>query len=69
VVNAAAEYVAGRAPLLAGVGRSVHEACALARASRKAGADALMVHQPPDPFVAPRGVVTYLRKIAEAASL
>jgi len=67
LVNAAAEYVAGRAPLLAGVGRSVHEACALARASRKAGADALMVHQPPDPFVAPRGVVTYLRKIAEAA--
>ena len=54
LVNAAAEYVVGRAPLLAGVGRGVHEACALARASRKAGADALMVHQPPDPFVAPR---------------
>jgi 4-hydroxy-tetrahydrodipicolinate synthase len=25
-----------------------------------------MVHQPPDPFVAPRGVVAYVRKIAEA---
>lgn len=67
MVHAAAECIGGRAPLLAGVGRSVHEACALARASRKAGADALMVHQPPDPFVAPRGVVAYLRQIADAA--
>jgi 4-hydroxy-tetrahydrodipicolinate synthase len=67
MVHAAAECTAGRVPLLAGVGRSIHEACALAKASRKAGADALMVHQPPDPFVAPRGVVAYLQKIAEAA--
>ncbi|GJG96714.1 dihydrodipicolinate synthase family protein [Cupriavidus pauculus] len=66
MVHAAAECVARRVPLLAGVGRSVHEACALARASREAGADALMVHQPPDPFVSPRGVVAYVRKIAEA---
>ncbi|WP_020202713.1 MULTISPECIES: dihydrodipicolinate synthase family protein [Cupriavidus] len=66
MVQVAAECVAGRVPLLAGVGRSVHEACALARASRQAGADALMVHQPPDPFVAPRGVAAYVRRIAEA---
>jgi 4-hydroxy-tetrahydrodipicolinate synthase len=65
-VHAAAECVAGRVPLLAGVGRSVNEACALARVSRAAGADALMVHQPPDPFVSPRGVVAYVRRIAEA---
>ncbi len=38
MVGIAAECVAGRVPLLAGVGRSVHEACALARASRTAGA-------------------------------
>jgi len=67
MVHIAAECVDGRVPLLGGVGRSVHEACALARASRRAGADALMVHQPPDPFVAPRGVVRYVRQIAEAA--
>ncbi len=67
MVHAAAECVAGRVPLLAGVGRSVHEARALTRASVKAGADALMVHQPPDPFVAPRGVVTYVKQIAEAS--
>lgn len=66
MVQVAADCVAGRVPLLAGVGRSIHEACALARASRLAGADALMVHQPPDPFVSPRGVIAYVRKIADA---
>src|SRR6185295_1821822 len=66
MVHAAAEMVAGRVPLLAGVGRSINDACALARASRAAGATALMVHQPPDPFVSPRGVVAYVQRIAEA---
>ena len=66
MVHAAAEHVAGRAPLLAGVGRSIHDALALTRASVKAGASALMVHQPPDPFVSPRGVVEYVRRVAEA---
>ena len=66
MVHAAAELIAGRAPLLAGVGRSINDACALARASRAAGATALMVHQPPDPFVSPRGVVAYVQRIAEA---
>ncbi|MCD2511408.1 dihydrodipicolinate synthase family protein [Comamonas endophytica] len=67
MVHVAAECVAGRVPLLGGVGRSVHEARALAKASARAGAAALMVHQPPDPFVAPRGVVKYVQQIAEAA--
>jgi 4-hydroxy-tetrahydrodipicolinate synthase len=66
MVNAVAELIDGRAPLLAGVGRSINDACALARASHAAGAAALMVHQPPDPFVAPRGVVAYVQRIAEA---
>jgi 4-hydroxy-tetrahydrodipicolinate synthase len=67
MIHAAAEHVGGRIPLVGGVGRSVHEACALAKASRKAGASALMVHQLPDPFVAPGGVVAYVRRIADAA--
>jgi len=67
MVHVAAEQVAGRVPLLAGVGRSLHDAIALARASRQAGASALMVHQPPDPFVAPRGVVSYVQRVAEAS--
>ena len=66
MVHAVAEMMGGRAPLLAGVGRSINDACALARASRAAGASALMVHQPPDPFVSPRGVVAYVQRIAEA---
>jgi 4-hydroxy-tetrahydrodipicolinate synthase len=66
MVHAAAEQIDGCVPLIAGVGRSINDACALARASRAAGAFALMVHQPPDPFVAPRGVVAYVERIAEA---
>jgi 4-hydroxy-tetrahydrodipicolinate synthase len=67
MVQAAAEQIGGRAPLLGGVGRSVQEACALARASQRAGAAGIMVHQLPDPFVAPRGVLEYVRRIADAA--
>lgn len=66
MVHAAAEHNAKRAVLIGGVGRSIHDAIALTRASREAGAEALMVHQPPDPFVAPRGVVSYVQRIAEA---
>lgn len=66
MVHAVAEQVDGRVPLLAGVGRSINDACALARASAKAGAACLMVHQPPDPFVSPRGVIAYVQRIAEA---
>src|SRR5258708_27409507 len=66
MVRAAGEHIAGRVPLIGGVGRSIGDACALARASRAAGAAALMVHQPPDPFVSPRGVVSYVERIADA---
>ncbi|HEX9461030.1 MAG TPA: dihydrodipicolinate synthase family protein [Alphaproteobacteria bacterium] len=66
MVRAAAEQIAGRVPLIGGVGRSIGDACALARASRAAGAAALMVHQPPDPFVSPRGVASYVERIADA---
>jgi 4-hydroxy-tetrahydrodipicolinate synthase len=66
MVQAAAEQIAGRVPLIAGVGRSINDACNLARASRAGGATALMVHQPPDPFVSPRGVIAYVERIAEA---
>ena len=66
MIHGTAELVGGRVPLLGGVGRSIKEACALARASAAAGASALMVHQPPDPFVAPRGVVDYVKRVAEA---
>lgn len=59
--------VDGRAPVLAGVGRGIRDACRLAKASADAGATALMIHQPPDPFVAPRGTVDYIKAIADAS--
>jgi 4-hydroxy-tetrahydrodipicolinate synthase len=61
--------VAGRAAVIAGVGRSGQEAVALARRARADGADAVMVHQPPDPFAAPRGITAYVARIADAAEL
>ena len=69
MVREVAAMVAGRAPVLAGVGRGIRDACRLARASAEAGATALMIHQPPDPFVSPRGTVDYVRAIAEAGGL
>lgn len=67
MMHAVVDKVAGRVPVVNGVGRSVGEACSLARASKKAGVDAIMVHQPPDPFAAPRGVLEYIRRVADAA--
>jgi 4-hydroxy-tetrahydrodipicolinate synthase len=69
MVAEVAGLVAGRAPLLAGVGRGVRDACRLARASADAGATALMIHQPPDPFVSPRGTVDYIKAVSDAAGL
>lgn len=66
MVHAAAEIVADRVPLIGGVGRGIGDALALTRASRQAGASALMIHQPPDPFVAPRGIVDYVSRIVDA---
>jgi len=67
MVREVAGLIGDRAPLLAGIGRGVRDACRLARASAEAGATALMIHQPPDPFVAPRGTVDYVRAIRDAS--
>ena len=67
MAGAVCDMVGGRAPVLAGVGRGIRDAVWLARASADAGAAALMIHQPPDPFTAPRGVVDYLKAIADAS--
>ncbi|KZY49649.1 dihydrodipicolinate synthase family protein [Sulfitobacter sp. KE29] len=67
MVREVAQMVDGRAPLLAGVGRGIRDACALAKASAEAGADALMIHQPPDPFVSPRGTVDYVHAVRDAS--
>jgi 4-hydroxy-tetrahydrodipicolinate synthase len=61
--------IAGRAIVIAGVGRSVKDAVHLASRAKADGADAIMIHQPPDPFVAPRGVTEYVKRVADAAGL
>ncbi|MGP6087942.1 dihydrodipicolinate synthase family protein [Antarctobacter jejuensis] len=66
MVRAAGAHIAGRVPMVAGVGRGIRDAQALARASAEAGAAALMIHQPPDPFVAPRGLLDYVQAVREA---
>jgi 4-hydroxy-tetrahydrodipicolinate synthase len=68
-VRMAAQKIDGRVPLLAGIGRSVKDAERLARTSAKAGAAGLMIHQPPDPFAAPRGVSDYVKRVRDAADL
>lgn len=67
MVREVAGLIDGRAPLLAGVGRGIRDACRLATASAEAGATALMIHQPPDPFVAPRGTVDYVKAVSDAS--
>lgn len=69
MVHEVAGLVAGRAPLLAGVGRALPDALRLAREAARAGAAGLMVHQPPDPFVSPRGIADYLKAVQDAAGL
>ena len=64
-----AQANSGRSALTAGVGRSLKEAVVLARAAEKEGADALMIHQPPDPFASPQGMVEYNHAVAGATKL
>ncbi|MCA0872768.1 dihydrodipicolinate synthase family protein [Seohaeicola saemankumensis] len=66
MVTASGQFIAGRVPMVAGVGRGIRDAQRLADASHRAGAAALMIHQPPDPFVAPRGLVSYVEGVREA---
>jgi len=59
----------GRSNVVAAVGRSLTEAIALGRRAKDAGADAIMSHQPLDPFAAPQAQAAYFRAIADAVEL
>lgn len=59
----------GRALLVAGVGRSLREAIAVGKDAAREGADAVMVHQPPDPFAAPAAQADYVRAVADAVAI
>jgi 4-hydroxy-tetrahydrodipicolinate synthase len=66
--DAAIEGNAGRSILIAGVGRSLKEAVDLGRRAAHHGADAILVHQPLDPFAAPRAQADYFRSVADAVT-
>lgn len=69
VQRAAIQANAGRRCVTAGVGRSQREAVAMAEAAARAGADAIMIHQVPDPFAAPAGIIAYTHAVAGATDL
>ncbi|MGK9170483.1 dihydrodipicolinate synthase family protein [Inquilinus limosus] len=69
VHDAAVSAAAGRSRVIAAVGRSLTEAIALGRRAKEAGADAIMSHQPLDPFAAPQAQAAYFRAIADAVDL
>jgi 4-hydroxy-tetrahydrodipicolinate synthase len=59
----------GRSTVTAGVGRSLAEAQKLAETAAACGADAVMIHQVPDPFASPRGVIAYAHAVADTTEL
>jgi 4-hydroxy-tetrahydrodipicolinate synthase len=60
---------AGRSKVTAAIGRSLVEAIALGKRAKAGGADAVMAHQPLDPFAAPQAQAAYFREIAEKVDL
>jgi 4-hydroxy-tetrahydrodipicolinate synthase len=56
-------------PVVAAVAGDLQSAAQGAADASAAGADAIMVHQPTNPFVSPAGWVTYHQRIAEATEL
>jgi 4-hydroxy-tetrahydrodipicolinate synthase len=69
VGEAAVAAADGRAPVTAAVGRSLRDALGMARDAAAMGADAVMVHQPLDPFAAPVAQAEYFLAIAEESPL
>ncbi|MDF2811301.1 MAG: dihydrodipicolinate synthase family protein [Microvirga sp.] len=61
--------IGDKAVKTAAVGRSLKEAIAIGRQAVAAGADALMVHHPLDPFAAPQSQADYFLAIADAADI
>ncbi|MCG5216340.1 5-dehydro-4-deoxyglucarate dehydratase [Streptosporangium sp. KLBMP 9127] len=69
VVAAAAEHVAGAAPVLAGVGGGTRTAAEFARAAQAAGADGLLALPPYLQVGPPAGLVSHYREVAAATDL
>jgi 4-hydroxy-tetrahydrodipicolinate synthase len=69
VVEATISAVAGRAAVVVGVGLSPIEAGTAAEHAAASGADAVMVHQPANPYVTGEGLCAYYASVAERSGL
>lgn len=69
VVEVAAETVQGRAPVIAGAGRSIPDAVACAKIAEKAGIDALLLFPPYLTECPADGVVQYAKAIMSQTDL
>jgi len=69
VYHRAVAATAARAVVTAGVGRALRDAQSLAEAAARAGADAIMIRQVPDPFASPGGVIAYTHAVADVTAL
>jgi 4-hydroxy-tetrahydrodipicolinate synthase len=63
------ERVGGRTAVLAGIGYDLGTAREMALAAQKAGADAVMVHQPVHPYVMTGGLIRYYSDIARSIEI
>ena len=68
-ISSVARGAAKRATVIAGVGGSVPDAVDLAKHAERAGADAIMIHEPVHTYVHPAGVMTYYRRIIDAVGV
>lgn len=64
-----AEYVAGRALVIAGVGYSTATAIEMGNAAKDAGADGIMIHMPIHPYITSEGAEDYFRSIITGVNL
>jgi 4-hydroxy-tetrahydrodipicolinate synthase len=69
VVEATVSAVAGRAAVVVGVGLSPVEASAAAEHAASCGADAVMVHQPTNPYVTGEGLCAYYDVVSQRSGL
>ena len=69
LADRAVEVVGSRAAVVIGVGGDVRTAAALALHAAEAGADGIMIHEPPHPFVSDDGLVAYYAEICQAVDI
>lgn len=63
------ELVQDQLPIIVGVGYDTRTAITLAKSAEDRGADAVMIHQPSQPFLTSSGITSYIAEISEAIDI